>query len=260
MASMKGLTALVTGASSGLGVEFARQLAAEGCALVLVARRLDRLQALRAELAQRYGARAECVALDLTEPDAPQRLFRQTQAAGMRVDILINNAGLGLFGGFLDTPWERTQQMLRLDILALTQLTYLFAADMRTRKSGWILQVASTGAFQPTPTYAAYSAAKSYVLSLGEALHFELRGSGVQCATLCPGVTRTEFFEVADQTPTLFQRMTMMESAAVAQIGLRALWAGRASVVAGRVNGLTTFFMRMLPRQWAAALADRAMR
>jgi uncharacterized protein len=260
MKTLQGKTALITGASSGLGVEFARQLAAGGCSVILVARRLDRLQELQAEIATRYGVRVECVSMDLSETDAPQRLFDQLRTRGHTVDILINNAGFGLFGEFLAIPWERTRQLLALDIIALTHLTRLFAADMLERHSGWILLVASTGAFQPTPMYAAYCAAKSYVLSLGEALYYELRGTGVGCTTLCPGVTRTEFLDVAGQKVTLFQRLSMMDCESVSRIGLRAMRDGRSSVVSGRTNGLMTFFMRLLPRQWAAAMAFRAMR
>lgn len=252
-------TALITGASSGLGAEFARQLAAEGCSLILVARRADRMQALQAEIKTRYGVPVDYVAMDLAEPDAPQQLFDRLKMQGRVVDVLVNNAGFGIYGDFLSVPWERTQQMLALDIMALTHLTHLFAADMIARKSGWILLVASTGSFQPTPTYAAYSAAKCYVLSLGEALHYELRNAGVGCTVLCPGVTRTEFLDVAGQSLTLYQRLTMMDSPEVVRIGLRALWGGRSSIVAGAINGASALLMRFLPRQVAAGIAARSM-
>jgi short-subunit dehydrogenase len=136
-------------------------------------------------------------------------------------------------------------------------MTRLFAADMVARKFGYILQVASTGAFQPIPTYAAYAAAKSYVLSFGEALHYELRQTGVTCTVLCPGVTRTEFFEVAGQTPTLYQRSTMMDSATVARIGITAMLQGRSSVVVGWLNAIFALGTRLLPRQVSAAIAHR---
>jgi hypothetical protein len=151
-------------------------------------------------------------------------------------------------------------QLLELDIVALTQLTRLFLVDMLQRRSGRILLVASTGSFQPTPTYAVYSAAKSYVLSLGEALHYELRGTGVGCTVLCPGPTRTEFFDVANQKLTLFQRMTMMESAAVTQIGIKAMLRGRSYVVAGWFNTFVAWTTRLLPRQFLARMAFQAMR
>jgi uncharacterized protein len=260
MENLRGKTALVTGASSGLGVDFARYLAECGCSLVLVARRAERLRELQAELSTRYQVSVEYVAMDLVETGATQRLYDQLNGAGLAIDILINNAGHGLYGEFMAVPWESLHQMMELDMVALTHLTHLFAADMVKRKSGYILLVASTGSFQPTPTYAVYAAAKSYVLSLGEALHYELRRAGVTCTVLCPGVTRTEFFDVANQRLTLFQRMTMMESAAVARIGIKAMLRGRASVVAGGFNALFALATRLMPRQLLARLAAQAMR
>ncbi|MEW6401425.1 MAG: SDR family oxidoreductase [Chloroflexota bacterium] len=258
--SLQGKTALITGASSGLGADFARQLALRGCQLVLVARREDRLCELAAEISACCGGNAKCIAMDLGETDAPQHLYDQLIHSGQTVDILINNAGLGLYGEFTDVPWKNLHQMLELDMITLTHLTHLFVADMSKRGSGYVLFIASTGAFQPTPTYAAYSAAKSYVLSLGEALHYELRQTGVGCTVLCPGVTRTEFFKVAGQKLTPYQRLTMMESSAVARIGIEAMLRGRASVVAGRFNALFAWATRFIPRQALAGMAYQAMR
>jgi uncharacterized protein len=260
METLHGKTALITGASSGLGADFARQLAARGCQLVLVARRADRLRELQQEISTRHATSVDCIAMDLVEADAPQRLYDQLNGMGRPIDVLINNAGQGLYGEFTTVSWASLQQMLTLDIVALTHLTRLFAADMVKRRSGHILLVASIGAFQPTPTYAVYSAAKSYVLSLGEALHYELRQTGVQCTVLCPGVTRTEFFDVAGQRETAYQRLTMMDSSTVARIGLEAMLRGRSSVVAGRFNALLAWGTRLLPRQSLAGLASQAMR
>ena len=236
--TLHGKTALITGASSGLGADFARQLAARGCQLILVARRGEGLRELQAEISTRCEVSIECVAMDLLEADAPQRLYDQINGLGRTVDVLINNAGKGLFGEFTVVPWESLDQMLEFDVVAPTHLARLFVADMVKRGSGYVLFIASTGAFQPTPTYAAYSAAKGYVLSLGEALHYELRQTGVRCTVLCPGVTRTEFFSVAGQRTTPYQRMTMMESSTVARIGIEAMLRGRPYVVAGRLNAL----------------------
>lgn len=254
---LRGKTALITGASSGMGADFARELAARGCALILVARRVERLKELKQEIAARYGVDAEYLALDLAAPEAPQRLYAGLKAGGRAVDVLINNAGYAVFGEFQHTDWDRLQGMLELDVVALTHLTRLFAADMASRGFGYILLVASTGAFQPTPMYAAYAAGKSYVLSLGEALHYELRKAGVGCTVLCPGVTRTEFFEVAGQEMTGFQRRMAMPSADVARIGIRAMLAGRSCVVAGRINRLIAWSARFAPRQFLAAMADK---
>ena len=257
---LRGKTALITGASSGMGTDFARQFAALGCSLILVARREERLRELQAEISAQYGVPVDFMAADLSEENAPQRLHDQLKEAGRSVDVLVNNAGLGLYGRFWTTPWERMCLMLKVDVMALTQLTRLFAADMVERDFGYILLVGSTGSFQPTPTYAAYAAAKSYVLSLGEALHYELRGSGVRCTVLCPGVTRTEFFVVSGQQMTPFQRSTAMESADVVRIGIKALLRGRSSVVPGGLNALFAWGTRLLPRQVLAAVAARLMK
>ena len=215
---------------------------------------------VQTEISSPYGVTTECVAMDLTEEHAPQRLYTQLNESGINVDVLVNNAGFGLFGDFITTPLERIHQMLVLDILALTQLTHLFATDMVKRNFGYILLIGSTGSFQPTPSYSAYSAAKSYVLNLGEALHYELRHTGVNCSVLCPGVTRTEFLDVAGQQPTAYQRATMMASERVAHIGINALLDGRASVVSGWSNALLAWGTRFLPRQSLAAVSGRLMR
>jgi short-subunit dehydrogenase len=255
--SLRGKTALVTGASSGMGADFARELAALGCRLILVARRADRLQELQKEITTRYRADVEWITADLADPDSPRKLHDGLKAKGRTMDVLINNAGFALYGNFIHSDLPRLDSMLQLNIAAVTRLTRLFAADMATRGSGYILLVASTGAFQPTPAYAAYAAAKSYVLFLGEALHYELRPSGVGCTVLCPGVTRTEFFDVAGQKMTAFQRLSAMDSAAVARIGIRAMLKGRSCVVAGRINAFVAYATRFAPRQFLAAMADK---
>jgi uncharacterized protein len=242
-----------------LGADFARQLATHGCNLILVARRAERLQELQEEIATAHGVTIDCRATDLVESNAPQQLYEQLQQTGQQVDILVNNAGHGLYGQTWSQSWEQLHHMLELDMVVLTHMTRLFVADMVTRGFGYVLQVASTGAFQPTPTYAAYAAAKSYVLSFGEALHYELRQTGVSCTVLCPGVTRTEFFEVAGQRLTAYQRSTMMDSATVAQIGIQAMLQGRSSVIAGWLNSFFALGTRLMPRQVLAAMAYRLM-
>jgi uncharacterized protein len=257
---LQGKTALVTGASSGLGEALARQLAAAGCHLILVARRQAALATLKHELESRHGVCVYPMPMDLTAPDAPRRLYDQVQAAGLAVDVLVNNAGLGLYGTFAEIPWEREKPMLELDMLTVVHLIKLFVPEMVSRKFGLVLNIASTGAFQPTPTFASYAAAKSFVLSYSEAVNRELCGTGVKCTALCPGFTRTEFFQVSGQKKlTLYQRLTMMSSVEVARIGIRALLGGRSSVVAGWINVLVAGFVGCLPRSWAAAVAQRAM-
>ncbi len=259
MTVLQGRNALVTGASSGLGADFARVLAGRGCNLVLVARREDRLKELADELTSRHHVDAHVVPTNLTGPDAPQMLHDRVHEMGLAVDVLINNAGFGTFGPFVDIPWERERELLELDIVTLVHLTKLFVRDMVARSSGWVLQVSSIGAFQPSPTYASYSAAKAFVLSFGEALGYELRKSNVKVSVLCPGVTATEFLRVAGQSPTLYQRLFMMKSREVAEIGIRAMLAGRRSVVAGRLNTLMAWSQRLLPRRLQAAMASAAM-
>jgi uncharacterized protein len=259
-ASLAGKTALVTGASSGLGVDFARELARRGCALVLVARREERLKQVQAELQSQFGVKVMVVTLDLGDPQAPQLLYDHLKAQQTAIDMLVNNAGFGVFGMELEIPWDKTRQMLMLDIVALTHLTKLFARDMVQRKTGWLLHVASIGAYQPSPTYAAYSAAKSYVRSFSQALNFELRHTGVSSTVLSPGITATEFLQVAGQKKTWYQSAMMMTSAEVAAIGIRAMLKRRYSVVPGFLNWLTALFTMITPDPINAAAAYRLMK
>lgn len=260
VANLAGKWALVTGASSGFGVDFAHQLAAMGLNLVLVARREERLGDVAHQIAQAHGVQTVPVALDLAQPDAPQQLFEQTTAAGYAVTVLINNAGFGLYGRFTDLAWEREREMLDIDITALVHLTRLYGADMAGRGQGYILQVASVTAFQPSPLYTVYGAAKAFVLSFGEAVNYELRGSGVSVTTTCPGPAATEFLAVSGQRKTFYQRMVMMESADVVRISLDAMLRHKASIVPGRMNALAALSVRLMPRRLAAALAERTMR
>lgn len=257
---LKGKWALVTGASSGLGVDFAKQLAAIGCHLLLVARREDRLRTVAADIMAQYGVQVEIITLDLSLPEAPQQLYDQLQTAGKQVDVLINNAGYGLYGEFDQLDWQRQQNMLQLDIMTLTHLTKLFIKDMIARNSGYILQVASIGGYQPSPLYATYSAAKSFVLSFSEAVNYELRNTGVKLTVVSPGVTKTEFLVVSGQQPTLYQRLSMMQSTDVVRIALNALWHGQPSVIPGFMNALTIFLStRLMPRWMSIRLAYATM-
>jgi short-subunit dehydrogenase len=228
--------------------------------LILVARRRDRLEDVAEELIRSHGIQAEVVPFDLGDSDAPQDLYDLLKARGMQVDILVNNAGFGLYGNFLDLDWEREQAMLQLDILSLVQMTKLFARDMVDRGWGRILQVGSIGAFQPCPTYASYGAAKAFVLSFGEAFNYELRGTGVSCSVVNPGVTRTEFHEVSGQAYTPYQKFVLMESADVVRDGLAAMLKGKPSVVPGFVNKLSVFSLRFFSRSMATAVAYMTMR
>jgi len=235
--------ALITGASAGLGVEFARQLALRGHRLVLVARRKDRMDALAAELGN-----ARVVALDLSGPAAAAALAADVEAHGERVEILVNNAGFGLIGRFAELGAAPQRQMIDINVGALTDLCRTFAPGMIHRKSGAILNVASTAAFQPGPKMAVYFATKAFVLSFTEALHEELRPHGIRVSCLCPGPTRTEFGDVAGFGGNgMFDRVAM-NADDVVRIGLKGLDRNRAVVVAGVVNNVAAFSTRLAPR------------
>ncbi len=258
--SIRGRWALVTGASSGLGVDFARELARRGCHTVLVARREEPLHALAEELQRDHGTSSAVIPLDLAYPDAPTELHRQIGERDLPIDVLVNNAGVGAHGNFLSIAWERDQMMLQLDIVALVHLTKLIARDMVARGFGRILQVASLAAYQPVPSYAVYGAAKSFVLNFGEALNHELRGSGVTCTVLSPGVTHTEFQQTAGHDYTGYMRRFGMRSPQVARIGIQAMLRRRSSVIAGWHNALLAGSVRLTPRRMATAVAEYLMR
>ena len=235
--------ALITGASAGLGVEFARQLSARGHRLVLVARRKERLEELAKELGN-----ARAVALDLSEDDAAAKLIADLQAHGETVGLLVNNAGFGLIGRFAELDAKRQRQMIDLNVGVLTDLCRAVAPGMIERKSGAILNVASTAAFQPGPKMAVYFATKAFVLSLSEALHEELKPHGIKVSCLCPGPTRTEFGDVAGFGGNgLFDRVAM-DAATVVRTGLKGLDKNRAVVVPGIVNKIGAASTRFAPR------------
>ena len=235
--------ALVTGASAGLGVEFARQLSKRGYRLVLAARRKERLE----ELAKELG-KARAVAIDLSKSNAVGKLMADVEANGETVDLLVNNAGFGLIGRFAELDSKRERQMIDLNVGALTELCRAVAPRMIERRSGAILNVASTAAFQPGPKMAVYFATKAFVLSLSEALHEELKPHGIKVSCLCPGPTRTEFGEVAGFGGNgLFDRVAMSADKVV-ETGLAGLDANRAVVVAGWLNKIGAASTRFAPR------------
>lgn len=235
--------ALITGASAGLGVDFARQLSAQGHRLVLVARRLDRLEALAAELGN-----ARAVACDLSQPGAVAMLMADLAANDEIVETLVNNAGFGMWGRFFGLDARQQREMVDLNVGALTELTRAVAPGMVERKQGRILNLASTAAFQPGPRMAVYFATKAYVLSLTEALHEELKPHGISVSALCPGPTKTEFGDVAGFSGNgTFNRMSA-SSASVARIGLHGLARNKAVVIPGLLNKAGAQGHRLLPR------------
>lgn len=235
--------ALITGASAGLGVDFARQLAAKGYRLVLVARRKDRLDALAAELGH-----ARAVACDLGAPGAVAELMTDIRAAGETVSVLVNNAGFGLGGKFAILNGARQRSMIDLNCGALTELAHAVLPDMLAKKKGAILNVASTAAFQPGPGMAVYFATKAFVLSFTEALHEELRDQGIRVTALCPGPTATEFGEVAGFGKISAFEKIAATSEVVVRAGLDGLEAGKAIVVPGLLNKVGVQGHRLLPR------------
>ena len=242
--------ALITGASAGLGVDFARQLSKRGHRLVLAARRKDRLGALAKEL-----GKARAVEIDLSKPNAAAKLMADLEAHGETVDLLVNNAGFGLIGRFAELDAKRERQMIDLNVGTLTDLCRAVAPQMIKLKSGGILNVASTAAFQPGPKMAVYFATKAFVLSFTEALHEELKPHGISVTCLCPGPTRTEFGDVAGFGGNgLFDRVAM-ESPEVVEAGLKGLDRNRAVVVPGIANKVTANSGRFAPRSVVRRIA-----
>jgi short-subunit dehydrogenase len=246
-------TALVTGASSGIGVELARELAGRGHGVTLVARREDRLRSLAGELSDAHQVRTEVVATDLTDLESRARIPVELAGRGLAVDVLVNNAGFSTTGPVHRSEPEREVAMIRTDVEAVAHLCSLFLPGMVERGAGAILNVASTAAFQPLPGQAGYSASKSFVLAYGHALRGELRGKGVTVTTLCPGPVKTEFVEVAgfdegDANSAL--PGFMWETAAdVAKAAIGGLAGGHAVVIPGTVNKVTAFSGYLTPRR-----------
>jgi uncharacterized protein len=252
-----GKRALITGASSGIGVEFADLLAAQKVNLVLAARRREPMEKLAVGLRRKYGIEVLVEPIDLASPGAGARLKNSLDERSISIDILVNNAGYGLQGDFLEAPIERTVDMIQLNVTALTELSYLFGRDMAERGSGHILLVASLLAFQGVPSFAAYAATKAYVLGFGEALHDEVRSRGVVVTTLCPGHTATGFDAAAGATASPLLRLLTMKARPVAASGIQALAKGKATVIAGLSNKMAAFSNRFTPRPMQRATMRR---
>jgi uncharacterized protein len=251
-------TALVTGASVGIGRELARLCAQEGYNLVLVARNASRLQQVAGDLEKQFGVSAKYFPFDLTSSAARQFLFGQLESESIAIDVLVNNAGYGKLGAFADIPYEESAGQIELNITALTHLTKLFLAPMLQRKSGRILNVASTAGFQPGPLMAVYYASKAYVISFSEALANEVHGTGVTVTCLCPGLTDTEFqTRAGTERTTLFRRTRPMDAATVARDGFRALLKGKPLVISGMRNRLLMESLRISPRRVVTAVSRK---
>ncbi|MEG3083177.1 SDR family oxidoreductase [Sphingomonas sp. PB2P12] len=248
-------TALITGASAGLGEGFARALAAKGSDLILTARRIDRLDALAVELRERHRIAVHVFAGDLADPAAPDRLIASIADARLPIDMLINNAGFGLRQSFADADVAAQVGMIDVNCRALVALSHAVLPQMIARGDGGILNVASTAAFQPGPWMAVYYASKAFVLSFSEALHEEVKAKGVRVAALCPGPTRTEFANVAGLADSaLFERFARAPDAVVRD-GLAALQVNRAVKISGAINAAMVQGIRLTPRAIARRMA-----
>ncbi len=239
-------TALITGPSSGIGKELARLFAADGSALILCSRNVEKLNALATELREGHGVPVTVIAKDLSQPGASQSLFDEINRAGLQVDVLVNNAGFGHLAKFQDVPVATYTANLELNVVALTELTRLFLPAMLERRHGRILNVASTASFQPGPNAAVYFATKAYVRSFSEAIAEELRGSGVTVTCLCPGPTKTEFGELSHMESGPLFRFPM-QAAPVARAGYQAMRRGRTTIITGLGNKLLALNSKLMP-------------
>ncbi len=252
-------TALITGSSGGIGLELAHQFAAHGHDVILVARRRDALEAVAGTLEGKYAIRATVIPADLADPDAPQRLFDSVRNEGIEVDFLINNAGFGLGGKFADTDVNTELDMIQVNVSALVHLTKLFLQPMLKRKSGRIMNVASTAAFQPGPLMSVYYGTKAFVLSFSEAIDEELRNTGVTLTCLCPGATATKFAEVAGVSNSrLLTKVGVQKADDIARFGYAAMMRGERVAIAGLRNKIMIQSERFAPRALVTRIARLA--
>jgi hypothetical protein len=241
--------ALITGASAGLGEQFAQLFARDGHDVILVARTASKLEALASKLEQEHQIKAHVLAADLARPEEPQRIFDEVRSRQLEVEFLVNNAGFGSSGLFLEQDLAKEVEMVEVNCTALLKLSWLFARPMRERKSGRILNVASTAGFQPGPYMATYFATKAFVISLSEAMAHELKGSGVTVTCHCPGATHTEFASRAgNEKSRLFQRPGVAKAPDVAADAYTSMMKGRVLAIHGALNWLTAVSGRFAPR------------
>ena len=258
MFTYQGKTALITGASSGIGRAFAHALARRGMSVVLVARSQERLHALATELSQRHGIRAEVIPADLSQEDAIRQIQREVQQRGLVIDLLVNNAGFATNGYFETLSPERDHEQVMVDVTAVVDLTHAFVPALLERSPGAaIINVASTAGFQPLPYMAVYGASKAFVLSFSQALAEEYRTRGLRVLSLCPGATETAFFDVAGESASFGRRRTPEQAVAT---GLRALERGRSVVIDGFFNTLAAQLTRFFPRRFIARMAGLSVR
>lgn len=256
-------TALITGASAGIGAAFAYELAERQTHLVLVARSETKLQKLSAVLEQQFKIQTTVIVQDLTQPEAAAQVFEAVNRQGLAIDLLINNAGIGDYGPFAQRSLQRQSDMVKLNVLALVEMTSLFLPPMQERGSGGIINVGSIAGFQAIPYLATYSASKAFVLRFSEALWAENKDKGVTVTALCPGPTTTDFFTEAemDRNPALMARQSYEAPESVVKAGLAALAAGKSHVVTGSVkNQIIANASRLAPREFLAKILEKQFR
>ena len=248
MSAADGETVLITGASSGIGLELARCFAADQCRLVLVSRNTAALESLAGELQRKYGIQTIVLTADLALPETPRRIFDELAQSGVAVDVLVNNAGFGLMGAFVKLPLQRQLEIIQVNITALTELTGLFVPGMIQRRRGGVLNVGSVAGFVPGPNMAVYYATKAFVLSLSEALAEELSGTGLTVTVLCPGPTESNFGKVARGGKERKIKTSKMTAQAVAEYGHNAFRQGKCVAVSGLQNKVAAQLTRIFPR------------
>ena len=255
--------AIITGASSGIGYEMANILATKNINLLLVSRNEKKLKDLQKNLLSQYQIKVEYYPLDLSEINSALKLYEYTQEKNLDIDILINNAGVGLYGEHSEIDINDISKMLQLNITSLTELSHYYSAEMKKNKSGRILNIASTAAYQPTPYFAAYGASKSYVLNFSEALSKELEEYDVTVSCLSPGATDTNFFSAFDSSVannTHLNQNSRVSVEAVAQLGIDIMFAGKLSKIAGKMNAIAAFSTRFASRKQVVAISKKVMR
>ncbi len=252
-------TALITGASSGIGYELSKLFAREGYNLVLVARNKQKLEKSADELKEKFGVYVKSISKDLSVAASPKEIFDELQKESVHIDVLVNNTGFGVYGHFSETDLEKEMKMIQLNLISLTELTKLFLPEMLKQKNGRILNIGSIGSFVPGTLNAVYCATKAYVLSFSEAIAEELNGTGVTVSCLCPGATRTRFTEAAQYLDIRLFKFGAMEAKTVAEIGYNGLIKGRRVVIPGAYNRLQMFLARFTPRKILAKIVKYQM-
>ena len=252
--------ALITGASSGIGVDFARELASRGYSLILTARRKERLDQVKTEIEKEHPVAVHCLPADLGSSVGVRGIYDEIERAGWDVSVLVNNAGLGHFGDFLDTDYEKVGETLEVNLRAPTELAWLLGRKMKQAQRGYILNVSSYSAFQAPTDLAVYAATKSYLFSLSQAIHTGLRSHNVSVTALCPGFFQSEFFGKSDWEPSRLTRTFMLSSSQVARAGIKGMFKRRPLVVPGLAYKFSLLMMRFLPRSMSTSTANYVMR